>query len=151
MKSTCSSYQRISIVFGLIATIAAVIHFGQQLYAHYFPPKKPQQICIDNLLSRSYLINDASISENPYVRQNALEEVLSRMIGNKGYEYLVVVGPKDVGKSTLINHVIPKKRGIIGLTLTFNDHDVLQGIIKEICGDKKDDIEPKLLLTFSEK
>jgi energy-coupling factor transporter ATP-binding protein EcfA2 len=138
------NYQRIGAVCGFIATITAMIPYFHETYSHFFPVKKPHQICTDNLLSRSFLISNASVSEQPYVHQNTLDENLSRMIGHKGSKYLVLVGPKGAGKSTLINHVISDKRGIIGLSLINNDHNVLERIISEICGAKKESIRPDI-------
>jgi hypothetical protein len=110
------------------------------------PDKTPQQRCGDKLVSQTYSssFQRAFASSEPYVSQKLVESELSRAIGRAGHNYLVVVGPTGVGKSAIVNHVMSNKQGIIGLQLIHDNHNLFQGIINTICGDKRESIPSTL-------
>ncbi len=51
--------------------------------------------------------------------QSPFEHSLSELIGHEGSQYIVVVGPKCCGKSTLVNHVIAANPiGVIPISMS---------------------------------
>jgi hypothetical protein len=63
-----------------------------------------------------------------------LEHSLSQLLGHKDNQYVVVVGPKGCGKSTLVNYVTTTNpTGVIPLQLSGNFSD-LSGAILEVLG-----------------
>jgi energy-coupling factor transporter ATP-binding protein EcfA2 len=72
------------------------------------------------------------LSSQLYI-QNPLELSLSELIGHEGSQYVVVVGPKCCGKSTLVNHVIAANPiGVIPLTMSKSFIGVYDAIAKKL-------------------
>jgi energy-coupling factor transporter ATP-binding protein EcfA2 len=72
--------------------------------------------------------------QEPYLHPEELELKLSRVIGHAGKEYIVLVGPKGVGKSTLVNHAVLGETGIVGISLSSDKENIYSGVLKKLCG-----------------
>jgi energy-coupling factor transporter ATP-binding protein EcfA2 len=67
-----------------------------------------------------------------YIRHPA-EASLSSLIGHKGGQYVVVVGPRGCGKSTLVQHTIASSPiGVIPVSMNKNFTDLYGAISRKI-------------------
>jgi hypothetical protein len=85
---------------GILATIVVLII--SYYFKQYMESGDPRDVCVANASSRSFLIHNVSVVMNePYVPDSWLEGELQSIVGHAGKEYLVLVGPKGSGKSTI--------------------------------------------------
>jgi hypothetical protein len=64
---------------------------------------------------RYHLALPISLEEqSPYIERKVIEERIGKHVGNlKSHEYIFIIGENGCGKSTLMNHIINGKSGIV--------------------------------------
>ena len=89
----------IPIIISAVAVVFALPAIQQIIHVWLNPPVNYEQ----KILTTNFV---GSLSTDDVYIRSPLEKALSELIGHKGSQYVVVVGPKCCGKSTLVNHVI---------------------------------------------
>jgi predicted AAA+ superfamily ATPase len=63
-------------------------------------------------------ITRIATDESQYVRRNYLENTITSFVDNSpGMQYLILYGPRGIGKSSVVEHALRNRAGVIRLTL----------------------------------
>ncbi len=123
--------QKVALASVILPTLLGIFGLIQTGYLNWrpFPVNYEQKILSTNFVG--------GLPDDIYIR-HPLEASLSSLIGHKGGQYVVVVGPKGCGKSTLVQHVMASNPiGVIPVSMSNEFKDLYGAISVTLNSDEK--------------